>query len=111
MALGVTIDETPPLLVVSLSGDLDLGSIPRLHDALQKAGLTTIPGVAIDLDGLTSMDDTALGILHGAVRNLTDSGRRLWFVCNEPTLVDRLRGVGLLASVEVARSVHDIASR
>ena len=111
MALGVTIDETPRLMVVSLSGDLDLGSVPRLHDALQKAGLHTVPDVALDLDGLTSIDETALGILRGSVRNLSDSGRRLWFVCNEPNLVDRLRGIGLLDSAEIVRSVHDIASR
>lgn len=111
MAIGVTIDQTPPIVTIAVSGDLDLASIPGLHDALQKAGLTTSPDIALDLDGLTSIDDAALGILHGALRRLGGTGRRIWIVCNATKLIDRLDDAGVLTSVEVAASRHDITSR
>ncbi|MFM8648354.1 MAG: STAS domain-containing protein [Actinomycetota bacterium] len=110
MALGITIEEAPRLFAIEVAGDLDLGSIPGLHDALQKATLTTCPDVALDLDGLTSIDDAALGILHGALRRLNRVGRRIWIVCNLTALIDRLERAGILDSAEVAASRHDIAS-
>ena len=110
MALGVTIDEAPDLFIISMAGDLDLASIPQLHDALQRAALCTAADVALDLDGLTSLDDAALGILHGALRNLSTGARRIWIVCNLPALLDRLEQAGILVSAKIAASRHDIAS-
>ena len=44
--------------VISLSGDVDMATIPLLHDALTKA-LTHHPGrtLVIDLDGVTVLED------------------------------------------------------
>lgn len=110
MTLGITIDEAARLFVIEVAGDLDLGSIPGLHDSLQKAALTTCPDVALDVDGLTSVDDVALGILHGALRQLSGAGRRIWIVCNLPALIDRFERAGILDSAEVVASRHDITS-
>ena len=63
--------------VISLSGEIDLATIPLLHDALTKA-LTHHPGrlMVIDLDGVTVLEDTGLGVLHGCGRLGTSDRRR-----------------------------------
>ena len=53
--------------VISLSGEVDLATLPLLHDALSKA-LAHHPGrmLVIDIDGVTVLDDSGLGVLLGA---------------------------------------------
>lgn len=111
MSLGVRIDESPNLFAIEVSGDLDVGNLPGLHDALQRAGRSMAASVAIDVDGLTSLDDAALGVINGTLRNFRAHGRAVWIVCNTPDVVERFRSHGLLDVVDLADSLHDIASR
>lgn len=66
--------------VVSVEGELDLSTAPRLKwmlvDALEE-GHTRL---AVDLSHATFMDSTALGVLVGVQRSL-DEGARLAIVC------------------------------
>ncbi len=78
------IDETTS--VVAVSGELDLTTAPRLkwmlHDLLH-AGRTK---PVVDLTETTFMDSTALGVLVGVNRGLTDD-MRLVIVCARPNVL------------------------
>jgi anti-anti-sigma factor len=110
MASGVDVDETAMLFTITVAGDLDIGTVPGTHDAIQKAGRAGSEAIAFDLDGLTSMDEAALGILTGAIRTLSAQGRPVWIVCNIEPLVERMRNHGLFDSATLVRSLHDISS-
>jgi anti-anti-sigma factor len=110
MASGVDVDETPTLFTITVSGDLDIATIPGVHDAVHKGGHSAATAIAIDLDGLTSIDESALGILAGAVRSLHAQGRAVWIVCNIHPLVERMRRLGLLDVATSVGSLHDISS-
>ena len=94
--------------VISLSGEVDLATIPLLHDALAKA-LAHHPGrtLVIDLDGVTVLDDTGLGILLGAAGSAREAGADLIVVCNNDRLRERLDRTGFSRAIDV----HGRASR
>ena len=58
------------VVVVELDGDADLAAIPQLAQVLTRAINTTVTadtsGIVVDIDGLTVLDDAALGQLIGA---------------------------------------------
>jgi anti-sigma B factor antagonist len=88
--------------VITLSGEVDLATIPLLHDALTKV-LTHHPGRAliIDLDSVTVLDDTGLGVLLGAAGSARQAGGELAVVCNNARLRERLDVTGFSRAVQV----------
>ncbi len=90
------------LPVVLVSGELDLASVGVLRDALLKA-VTEHRGttVAVDLEGVTALDDTALGILLGGAARAREHGGDLVIVCASPRLVERFELSGLARAVQV----------
>jgi anti-sigma B factor antagonist len=88
--------------VISLSGEVDLATIPLLHDTLTKA-LTHHPGrvLVIDLDGVTILDDSGLGVLLGAAGSARQAGGDLAVVCNNVRLRERLDRTGFSRAIEV----------
>lgn len=109
MSLSVTTERIGRHLVLSLEGALDVSSLPRLSDALSRH-LRPSDSAVLDLDGITVLDDAAVGILLGAALRRNETNERLTLVCNNPSIIDRLRGSGLAANVLIVSSVHDIAS-
>jgi anti-sigma B factor antagonist len=94
-----TIGEVPTLQVV---GELDLASIPAMRNAVLRL-IADAPGVtvAIDLDGLSSLDDAGLGVLLGAAGRARDAGGDLVLVCTSPRLRDRLERCRLHLAIDV----------
>ncbi len=92
MELRLTQRDVSGRAVLALDGVADLASLPRLHDALQRlvggGGETT--GVAIDLDGVTVLDDATLGLLLGAAATARARGHELVVVCSDERLRRRL---------------------
>ena len=88
--------------VITLSGEVDLATIPLLHDALTKA-LTHHPDrmLLIDLDSVTVLDDSGLGVLLGAAGAARQAGADLAVVCNNVRLRERLDRTGFSRAVEV----------
>jgi anti-sigma B factor antagonist len=89
-----------PTLV--LEGELDLSSVPTLHNAITKL-LASERGrtVAIDLDGLASVDEAGLGVLLGSAGRAREGGGDLVLVCTSPRLLERLDTSGLARAIEV----------
>ena len=56
--------------VIGFVGELDLSTLPQLSDLLNKAINQSHQHVALDLDGITVLDDAALGILLGAASRM-----------------------------------------
>jgi anti-anti-sigma factor len=93
--------------VVELAGELDLASIAVLRDVLLRA-VGEHPGavVAIDLDGVTVLDDTALGVLLGTAARAREHGGDIILVCTTKRLLDRFELSGLARAIEVRPALH-----
>lgn len=94
-----TVGSTATLQV---DGELDMASLPEFQAALNRL-LGDAPGsvVAVDVDGLSVLDDTALGVLLGAAGRARQHGGDLVVVCSTPRLLERFELSGLVRAVEV----------
>lgn len=68
-------DEARTLLVVE--GELDLGSAPRLEEALKQAQDSGPPLIVVDLRSLEFMDMAGLRVLVAAHQQAERAGRRV----------------------------------
>src|SRR4051812_17238273 len=77
--LGVRVEDDPPVVRIRLSGELDLGTVPRLRqevDGRARAGQTMV----IDLSGLDFVDSMGLAALVRAQHRARARGARLQLV-------------------------------
>jgi anti-anti-sigma factor len=78
-------------VVVELDGDADLAAIPQMRQVLTRALDTPeIDAVVVDLDGVTVLDDTALGQLIGAAATARRLDIRFGLVSTNERLRRRL---------------------
>lgn len=84
------LDDGPVL--VSLTGDLDAYSVPRLRDALDE--LVSGVDVVFDLSGVPFLDSAGLGALIAGVRRVRDGGARATVVSSRANIVRLLRVTG-----------------
>ena len=73
----VTISEQGDSVHVSLQGELDISSAPRLQDDLARVEAGEPATIVLDLSGLDFMDSTGLRLLIGADSRARNAGRRL----------------------------------
>jgi anti-sigma B factor antagonist len=94
--------------VLSLKGDLDLATVPRLRDRLVRAaaehgGKTLV----VDLDGVAFLDSTGLGVLVGGLRRMRSMGGDLALVSSSPALAETMALTGLDRVFAVHATVCD----
>ena len=96
------------IYVIGFTGELDLSTLPKLSDLLNKAINDNHVHLALDLNGITVLDDAALGILLGASSRIRINGGRMYVVCSNPKISDYLKRTQLDLIIPLATSVHDI---
>ena len=102
MELVGRISEVGAQHVLHLSGDVDMATLPQLHDHLVRAGalhLTT--RLYVDLDGLLTLDDSGLGVLLGAAGRFRERGTDLVVVCNNERFLARFNLSGFDRAISV----------
>jgi anti-sigma B factor antagonist len=103
MELLCRLTTVGPRAVLQVSGELDMATLPTFRDHLSRAvddhrGAT----VWVDLDGVTALDDTCLGMLLGAAGRAREAGGDLSLVCT----AERLRRRFALTGLDRAIAVH-----
>jgi anti-sigma B factor antagonist len=81
----LAIDVTPARFgaVVSIAGELDIATVPRVSAALQDEPAAGAEALVVDLSGVTFMDSTGLAALMTLQRALDARGGRLVIACPE----------------------------
>lgn len=102
MELVCSLADIGTLHVLQVSGEIDLATLPYFADHLVRA-VTMHPGdtVFVDLDGVTALDDTGLGMLLGAAGRARERSGDLVVVCNNERLRARFALTGLDRAVRV----------
>jgi anti-sigma B factor antagonist len=86
---------------VTVRGEMDSGTAPRLRSCLEAAGARAPSEVVVDMAGLTFIDSANLGVLAVAHQDLAAHGSRL-VVTNAPPaamMVFRLSGLEQMLTV------------
>lgn len=88
--------------VLQVSGEIDLATLPLLRDHLTRL-VTEHPGatVLVDLDGVTALDDTGLGMLLGAAGRAREHHGDLTLVCSSERLLQRFAVTGLARAITI----------
>jgi anti-anti-sigma factor len=81
--LGVAVSPEPFGATVSIEGDLDIATVPRVNAALAEQPVVAARTIVVDLSGVTFMDSTGLGALMNLKRDLDARAGRLLIVCPE----------------------------
>jgi anti-sigma B factor antagonist len=87
--LELAIEEQDGLVRLLLRGELDLSTVSRVQEALERAEAGSPPVIVLDLSKLTFLDSTGLRCLVTADQRARDSGRRLVIV-RGPDAVQRV---------------------
>lgn len=69
--------HVPGRVVVTVRGELDAASAPRLEDALQDLGQLDDHDVIVDVEGLTFIDSSGVYVLIQALKRMSTEGRNL----------------------------------
>jgi anti-sigma B factor antagonist len=92
--------------VLQVAGEIDLATLPLFRDHLVRIiddhrGMT----VMVDLDGVTALDDTGLGMLLGAAGRAREGAGDLVVVSTGERLLDRFATTGLDRAIRVQSGI------
>jgi anti-sigma B factor antagonist len=97
--------------VLQVSGEIDLATLPAFRDHLTRLIDANVGGtVHVDLDGVTVLDDTGLGMLLGAAGRARRHGGDLCVVCTTPSLLERFELTGLSRAVDITSGASGATS-
>lgn len=99
-------EPDPQTTVVSVEGDLDLSTAPRLKWMLVDALEHGPRQLVVDLSATTFMDSTALGVLVAVWRRLS-SGERLTVVCTKHDVLKIFEYAGMDGAFAIFSTLDD----
>ena len=75
--LKIDVAHVPHACVVRIQGELDIAGCPAVEHALEEAEQSRAERLIIDIEELTFIDSTGLGVLFNASRRSATNGNRL----------------------------------
>src|SRR3974390_2085954 len=88
MELGLEVDDSrPPYTVLSVKGEVDVYSAPRLREKLVDLVSQGHRQIVVDLEGVDFLDSTGLGVLVGGLKRLRGLGGVLSLVCSQARIL------------------------
>ena len=93
--------------VVRLAGDVDFGVAPQLKRLVSTRIDTGVKRLVVDLNDTGFIDSTAIGVLVGARKRLSDAGGSLVVVCDNDEVRSIFETVGLENVIALHRSEAD----
>lgn len=107
--MDLTVDEHDErgVRVISVAGEVDLASAPRLSERLNVAVRCTGGGVVVDLTDVDLIDSTGIAVLLNGLRRMTRARRRLALVCGPGPVQRALRMTRLDSTFTVRENRRD----
>ena len=105
---GLTIEvrEEPGHVLVTVAGEVDIATVPRLRERLAAPAASGRP-LIVDLDPVTFIDAAGLGVLAGAANRAAAGGGSLHAVCNRRQVRRLFAITGLDRHIPLARTVPE----
>ncbi|SRR5579884_50408 len=95
MELDVAVRTDRDVSVVSVAGEVDLYTAPRLEEALSRAASGTPPLVVVNLAQTTYLDSTALRVLTTALRQVRERDGEIAVISTQPKITKLFSITGL----------------
>jgi anti-sigma B factor antagonist len=101
---------TRELAVVSVSGELDLYTAPRVRTGIEEAGAVGADTVIVDLSETSFIDSAALGVLVQETKRLEGRGHSLVLVTSNPRTMRVVELSGLTGVLRTYATLQDAIS-
>jgi anti-sigma B factor antagonist len=93
--ISVTSSEGANVTVVSVGGEIDVYTAPILREALDKQIALGHGNLIVDLDDVSFMDSTGLGVLVGRLKRVRGQSGSLRLVCTQERVLKVFKITGL----------------
>jgi len=107
MDLGLVVRQEGEWTVLAVSGEIDIATAPSLREKLHSLLADGKLQLIIDLDEVTFLDSTALGVLVGVLKRARTEGGELRIVCNQPRVRKVFEITRLDSAFDLCTSVED----
>ena len=94
-------------IVVSVSGELDLHTVPALEQELDAAHAAQVRRVILDLVGTTFLDSVSLGVITRAAKRLRTERGELVVVADDRRIIRVFEITGLDRVFRIERSLAE----
>lgn len=95
MELDISTENTGPSCTISLKGEVDVYTSPRLKQELVDVSDAGCSNIVVDLEGLEFIDSSGLGVLVSGLRRVKERGGTLRLVCTKDSILKIFRITGL----------------
>lgn len=103
MKLTVSTSERDDVVVVTVSGEVDVYTAAQLRSALEDQIVAGQNALVVDLQDVGFIDSTGLGVLVGRLKTVKATGGRLSVVCSNERIL-RLFGI---TGLDQVLPIHD----
>lgn len=95
MELDIRTELTDGVCTVSLEGEVDVYTAPRLKESLIEQIESGCVNVIVNLDDVGFIDSSGLGVLVGGLRRAKEKGGGIRLVCTRDNILKIFRITGL----------------
>jgi anti-sigma B factor antagonist len=108
MQLGLEVDQSrPPYTVLSVKGEVDVYTAPRLREKLVELVSEGHRKVVVDLEEVDFLDSTGLGVLVGGLKRLRSHGGDLMLVSTQARILKVFEITGLTGVFRISSTVDE----
>ncbi|CAN5751532.1 MAG TPA: STAS domain-containing protein [Actinomycetota bacterium] len=109
MELGIDVSKVDSHAVVSVSGEIDVYTAPKLREKLIELVSEGTYDVIVDLEKVDFLDSTGLGVLVGALKRVKAHDGSLALVCTQDKILKIFKITGLTKVFPIHSSVDEAA--
>ena len=95
MDLSLETRHTDDVTIVSIGGEIDVYTAPKLRDKITELVADGVYDIVIDMEEVEFLDSTGLGVLVGGLKKVRAHDGSLQLVCNQDRLLKIFRITGL----------------
>jgi anti-sigma B factor antagonist len=110
MELGIDVSKVDSYAVVSVSGEIDVYTAPKLREKLIELVSEGTYEVVVDLEKVDFLDSTGLGVLVGALKRVKAHDGGLALVCTQDKILKIFKITGLTKVFPIHASVDEATS-
>jgi anti-sigma B factor antagonist len=109
MDLGLDVSEVNGVTALTVRGEVDVYTAPRLRERLVELASEGHYKIVVDLEGVDFLDSTGLGVLVGGLKRLRSHDGDLFLVCTQHRILKVFEITGLTKVFSIFDSVEAAA--
>lgn len=94
--LKIDVKKEEDVPVISLNGEVDIYTYPKLSEALDKVIKDGSPSMILNLEKVNYMDSTGLGAIAAGANKLSQIGGHMNIICTQPQVKKIFKVSGLM---------------